>query len=33
MRRNTIKKGTFKISVEKYDIEIDMKTAKGETIT
>jgi hypothetical protein len=33
MRGNTIKKGTFKISIKKNDIENDMKTAKGGTIT
>lgn len=32
MRRHTIKKGQFKISFENHDVEIDMKTGKGEII-
>ncbi|RDI53751.1 PepSY-associated TM helix domain-containing protein [Flavobacterium glaciei] len=31
-RRHNIKKGVFKISFEKHDIEIDMKTGKGEIV-
>lgn len=33
MRRHMVKKGTFKISYEKHDVEIDMKTGKGEIVT
>ena len=32
-RRHMIKKGTFKISFEKHDVEIDMKTGKGEIVS
>ena len=32
MRRQNIKKGTFKISFEKHDVEIDLKTGKGEIV-
>ena len=32
MRRHNVKKGTFKISFEKHDVEIDMKTGKGEIV-
>ena len=32
MRRQNIKKGTWKISMEKHDIEIDVKTGKGEIV-
>jgi len=31
-RRHNIKKGTFKISFENHDVEIDMKTGKGEIV-
>ncbi|PKH66092.1 hypothetical protein CXF59_08810 [Flavobacterium sp. ALD4] len=33
MRRQTIKEGTFKISFENNDVEIDMKTGKGEIVS
>lgn len=33
MRRHMVKKGQFKISFENNDVEIDMKTGKGEIIT
>lgn len=33
MRRHMVKKGTLKISFEKHDVEIDMKTGKGEIVT
>ncbi|PWA07462.1 PepSY-associated TM helix domain-containing protein [Flavobacterium psychrotolerans] len=33
MRRHMVKKGTFKISFEKHDVEIDMKTGKGEIVS
>lgn len=33
MRRQMIKKETFKISFEKNDVEIDMKTGKGEIVS
>ncbi|MFE3848852.1 PepSY-associated TM helix domain-containing protein [Flavobacterium sp. LB3P45] len=33
MRRHTVKKGTFKISYENHDVEIDMKTGKGEIVS
>ncbi len=32
MRRQNIKKGMWKISMEKHDIEIDVKTGKGEIV-
>ena len=32
-RRHNVKKGTLKISYEKHDVEIDMKTGKGEIVT
>ena len=32
MRRHNAKKGTFKISFEKHDVEIDMKSGKGEIV-
>jgi uncharacterized protein len=32
-RRQMVKKGNFKISFEKHDVEIDMKTGKGEIVT
>ena len=32
MRRHGVKKGTFKISFEKHDVEIDMETGKGEIV-
>jgi hypothetical protein len=32
MRRQGAKKGTYKISFEKHDVEIDMKTGKGEIV-
>jgi hypothetical protein len=32
-RRHSIKKGELKISYEKHDVEIDMKSGKGEVIT
>lgn len=32
-RRHTVKKDVFKISFENHDVEIDMKTGKGEIIT
>lgn len=32
-RRQTIMKDLFKISFEKHDVEIDMKTGKGEIVT
>ena len=32
-RKHSIKKGVFKISYEKHDVEIDMKTGKGEIVT
>lgn len=32
MRRHNVKKGKFKISFEKHDVEIDMKTGKGEIV-
>jgi hypothetical protein len=31
-RRYNVKKRTFKISFEKHDVEIDMKTGKGEIV-
>ncbi|WPR70227.1 PepSY-associated TM helix domain-containing protein [Flavobacterium sp. NG2] len=33
MRRQMIKKNTFRISFEKHDVEIDMKTGKGEIVS
>jgi uncharacterized protein len=33
MRRHNVKKGTFKISFEHNDVEIDMETGKGEIIS
>jgi hypothetical protein len=33
MRRQNVKKGTFKISLENHDVEIDMKTGEGEITT
>jgi hypothetical protein len=33
MRRHNVKKETFKISFEKHDVEIDMKTGKGEIVS
>jgi uncharacterized protein len=33
IRRHMVKKGTFKISFEKHDVEIDMKTGKGEIVS
>jgi uncharacterized protein len=32
IRRHNVKKGTFKISFEKHDVEIDMETGKGEIV-
>lgn len=32
-RRQSIKKGIFKISYEKHDVEIDIETGKGEIIS
>jgi hypothetical protein len=32
-RRHNVKKGTFKISFENHDVEIDMKTGKGEIVS
>jgi len=32
-RRHNVKKDIFKISFEKHDVEIDMKTGKGEIVT
>ena len=32
-RKHSVKKGVFKISYEKHDVEIDMKTGKGEIVT
>ena len=32
-RRQMVKKGTFKISYEKHDVEIDVETGKGEIIS
>ena len=32
-RRHNVKKGTLKISFEKHDVEIDVKTGKGEIVT
>lgn len=33
IRRQNVKKGTFKISFEKHDVEIDMETGKGEVVS
>ena len=33
MRRHNIKKEVFKISFENHDVEIDMKTGKGEIVS
>ncbi|MEZ7498928.1 PepSY-associated TM helix domain-containing protein [Flavobacterium sp. Arc3] len=33
MRRQMVKKGMFKISFEKHDVEIDLKTGKGEIVS
>jgi hypothetical protein len=33
MRRQMVKKGIFKISFEKHDVEIDMETGKGEIVS
>ncbi len=33
LRRHMVKKGEFKISFENHDVEIDMKTGKGEITT
>ena len=33
MRQKNIKKGNLKISFEKHDVEIDMKTGKGEIVS
>lgn len=33
MRRHNIKKGTLKISFEQHDVEIDLKTGKGEIVS
>lgn len=33
MRRQMVKKGIFKISFEKHEIEIDLKTGKGEIVS
>ena len=33
IRRHNVKKGTFKISFEKHDVEIDMETGKGEIVS
>lgn len=33
IRRHSVKKGTFKISFEKHDVEIDMETGKGEIVS
>ncbi|MEZ0005094.1 hypothetical protein ABH942_000437 [Flavobacterium sp. 28YEA47A] len=32
IRRHSVKKGTFKISFENHDVEIDMLTGKGEVV-
>jgi hypothetical protein len=32
-RRHNIKKGTFKMSFENHDVEIDLKTGKGEIVS
>ena len=33
MRRQMVKKGIYKISFENHDVEIDLKTGKGEIVT
>ncbi|MBG6111262.1 hypothetical protein IWX84_002146 [Flavobacterium sp. CG_9.10] len=33
MRRQTVKKGNLKISFENHDVEIDVKTGKGEIVS
>lgn len=33
MRRQMVKKGTYKISFENHDVEIDLKTGKGEIVS
>ena len=33
MRRQMVRKGTYKISFESHDVEIDMKTGKGEIVS
>ncbi|MCW2120916.1 PepSY-associated TM helix domain-containing protein [Flavobacterium sp. 7A] len=33
LRRQTIKNNTYKISFEKHDVEIDIKTGKGEIVS
>jgi hypothetical protein len=33
MRRHNVKKGTFKMSFENHDVEIDIKTGKGEIVS
>lgn len=33
MRRQMVKKGTLKISFENHDVEIDVKTGKGEIVS
>lgn len=33
MRRQMVKKGIYKISFENHDVEIDLKTGKGEVVT
>jgi hypothetical protein len=32
-RRHNVKKDVFKISFENHDVEIDMKTGKGEIVS
>lgn len=32
-RRHNLKKGTFKMSFENHDVEIDLKTGKGEIVS
>lgn len=33
MRRQMVKKGTYKISFENHDVEIDLETGKGEIVS
>jgi len=33
IRRQNVKEGNYKISFEKHDVEIDMKTGKGEIVS
>ena len=33
IRRQGVKKGTYKISFENHDVEIDLKTGKGEIVS